>query len=82
LLALSSAAMARDEDRRLASLSLFAARVDFTEAGELRLFITVYQLSFLKEIMQARGFLSSAGMGVAFRMLRSNDLVYSPGKSG
>lgn len=82
MLALSSAAMARDEDRRLASLSLFSARVGFTEAGELRLFITVYQLSFLKEIMQARGFLSSAQMGVAFQMLRSNDLVYSPGKSG
>jgi polyhydroxyalkanoate synthase len=35
----------------------------------------VYQLSFLKEIMQAGGFLSSAQMGVAFQILRSNDLT-------
>src|ERR1019366_442313 len=62
---------------RLASLSLFAAQTDFTEAGELQLFITEDQLDFLNDTMQTQGFLSSAQMGGAFQMLRSNDLVWS-----
>jgi len=77
LLALTAAAMARDGDGRLASLSLFAAQTDFSDAGELKLFITEDQLSFLNDIMQNQGFLSSAQMGAAFQMLRSNDLVWS-----
>jgi polyhydroxyalkanoate synthase len=77
LLAFTAAAMARDGDNRLASLSLFAAQVDFTEAGELQLFITEDQLNFLNDIMQTQGFLSSAQMGGAFQMLHSNDLVWA-----
>jgi polyhydroxyalkanoate synthase len=77
LLAIAAATMARDGDARLASLSLFAAQTDFTEAGELQLFITEDQLDFLNDIMQSQGFLSSAQMGGAFQMLQSNDLVWS-----
>ena len=77
LLALAAAAMARDGDNRLASLSLFAAQVDFTEAGELQLFITEDQLNFLNDIMETQGFLSGAQMGGAFQMLHSNDLVWA-----
>jgi polyhydroxyalkanoate synthase len=77
LLTIAAAAMARDGDTRLASLSLFAAQTDFTEAGELQLFITEDQLVFLNDIMQTQGFLSSEQMGGAFQMLRSNDLVWS-----
>jgi polyhydroxyalkanoate synthase len=77
LLTIAAATMARDNDDRLASLSLFAAQTDFTEAGELQLFITEDQLDFLNDTMQAQGFLSSAQMGGTFRMLRSNDLVWS-----
>ncbi len=77
LLTIAAAAMARDGDDRLASLSLFAAQTDFTEAGELQLFITVDQLDFLDDIMRTQGYLSSAQMGGAFQMLRSNDLVWS-----
>jgi polyhydroxyalkanoate synthase len=77
LLTIAAAAMARDGDDRLASLSLFAAQTDFTEAGELQLFITPDQLDFLDDVMQTQGFLDSAQMGGAFQMLRSNDLVWS-----
>jgi polyhydroxyalkanoate synthase len=77
LVTIAAAAMARDNDNRLASLSLFAAQTDFTEAGELQLFITEDQLSFLGDLMRTQGFLSSAQMGGAFRMLQSNDLVWS-----
>jgi polyhydroxyalkanoate synthase len=77
LLSIAAAAMARDNDGRLASLSLFAAQTDFTEAGELQLFITEDQLDFLNDIMQSQGFLDSAQMGSAFQMLQSNDLIWS-----
>jgi polyhydroxyalkanoate synthase len=77
LLSIAAAAMVRDNDGRLASLSLFAAQTDFTEAGDLQLFITEDQLDFLNDIMQSQGFLDSAQMGGAFQMLQSNDLIWS-----
>lgn len=75
LLSIAAAAMARDGDDRLASLSLFAAQTDFTEAGELQLFITEDQLDFLNDVMQSQGYLDGAQMGGAFQMLRTRDLV-------
>jgi polyhydroxyalkanoate synthase len=77
LLAITAAAMARDGDDRLASLSLFAAQTDFTEPGDLKLFITEDQLSFLGDIMQTQGYLDSAQMGSAFQMLQANDLIWA-----
>jgi polyhydroxyalkanoate synthase len=77
LLTIAAATMARDNDDRLASLTLFAAQTDFTEAGELQTFITEDQLSFLNDVMQTQGYLSSAQMGGAFQMLQPNELIWS-----
>jgi polyhydroxyalkanoate synthase subunit PhaC len=77
LLTIAAGAMALENDDRFASLSLFATQTDFREPGELELFITEDQLDFLNDMMQAQGYLSSAQMGGAFQMLRSNDLVWS-----
>jgi polyhydroxyalkanoate synthase subunit PhaC len=77
LLSIAAAAMARDDDHRLAGVSLFAAQTDFTEAGELDLFITDDQLDFLNDVMQTQGYLDGKQMAGAFLMLRPNDLVWS-----
>ncbi|MEC7161228.1 MAG: alpha/beta fold hydrolase, partial [Pseudomonadota bacterium] len=77
LLSIAASAMARDGDDRLASVSLLAAQTDFSEPGELALFIDHSQMHFLESIMWNRGFLSADEMAGALQLLRSNDLLWS-----
>jgi polyhydroxyalkanoate synthase len=77
LLAIAAAAMARDHDERLGTITLLAAQTDFTEAGELQLFINESQLAYLDDVMWSQGYLDSTQMAGAFQMLRANDLFWS-----
>ena len=77
LLSITASAMARDDDDRLQSISLFAAQADFSEAGEITRFVSPSQLSFLEKLMWKQGYLGTDKMGGAFSALRSSDLVYA-----
>lgn len=77
LLSIATAAMSRDGDDRLASLTLFASLTDFAEAGELEMFIDESQVDFLEDQMWQSGYLDSSQMKSTFQFLRSNDLIWS-----
>ncbi len=77
ILAIAASAMAREGDDRLASMIMLAAQTDFTEAGELMLFIHEAQVAHMEAAMRDRGYLDGKEMAGAFQYLRSNDLIYS-----
>ncbi|MFM9889096.1 MAG: PHA/PHB synthase family protein [Rickettsiales bacterium] len=68
---------AHGEEHRVASATYLTTLVDFTEAGELSIFIDDGQLAALEERMSEKGFLEAAEMGATFNMLRANDLIWS-----
>ncbi|MEO1291275.1 MAG: alpha/beta fold hydrolase [Pseudomonadota bacterium] len=77
LLSIAAAAMARDRDRRLATLTLLAAQTDFSEPGELSLFISESEIAFLENMMWDQGYLDTKQMSGSFQLLRSADLIWS-----
>jgi polyhydroxyalkanoate synthase len=77
LLAIAAAAMANARDDRIASVTLFAAQTDFSEPGELQLFIDDSEVYFLESMMWERGYLGADQMASSFQLLNSNDLIWS-----
>lgn len=78
LLSIAAAKLAGEGDRRLATMTLFAAQTDFSEPGELSLFISPGQLSMLEAVMKKAGVLTSDKMGGSFALLRARDLLWTP----
>jgi polyhydroxyalkanoate synthase len=78
LLSIAAADCAVRGDERLASMTLLAAQQDFSEPGELSVFISPSQLDMLEAVMDRTGVLKSEQMGGAFAMLRSRDLLWTP----
>ncbi|MEO1329728.1 MAG: class I poly(R)-hydroxyalkanoic acid synthase [Pseudomonadota bacterium] len=61
---------------RIASCTFFTAQFEFSNAGELQLFVDDQQLAVLDEEM-SDGVLGADKMAAAFNMLRSSDLIWS-----
>ena len=78
LLAIAAAELAAKDDDRLASVTMFAAQTDFSEPGELSIFISPAQLAMLEAMMWKEGVLESRQMGGAFQLLRTYDLLWAP----
>ena len=76
LLAATLAAMAADRDQRIISATFFASQVDFTFAGDLKVFADEEQVSALERQMAEHGYLDSSKMASSFNLLRSNDLIW------
>ncbi|MGH6887881.1 MAG: class I poly(R)-hydroxyalkanoic acid synthase [Rhizomicrobium sp.] len=78
LLAATLAYMAAKGDNRIHSATFLAAQADFSEAGDLQVFIDDVQLEALEEQMEAAGgVLEGNRMATTFNMLRANDLIWS-----
>ena len=77
LLASTAAYSAAKGDDRIASTTYFATLVDFTEVGDMAVFIDEEQLASLERRMRERGYLEGHDMAAAFNMLRANDLIWS-----
>ncbi len=84
LLAIAAAAIARHggcvqakDVPPLRSVTLLAAQTDFSEPGELGLFIDESQVGYLDEITRGQGYLSGSQMAGSFQFLHSRDLVWT-----
>ena len=77
LLATLLAYMTKTNDTRIKSATYFTTMVDFTEAGELSVFIDEEQIQSIEAKMRDRGFLEGSDMAQTFNMLRANDLIWS-----
>jgi len=76
LLAAALALMAQEGDKRIRSATLFTTQVDFTHAGDLKVFVDEDQVAALERAMNEKGFLEGTKMATAFNMLRSGDLIW------
>jgi polyhydroxyalkanoate synthase subunit PhaC len=77
LLAATLGYMAAVGDKRVGSVTFFTALVDFTDAGDLKIFVDAEQLKDVEEKMAEHGYLEGSAMANAFNMLRPNDLIWS-----
>ncbi len=77
LLAATLGYMAAKGDERIASATFFATQVDFSEPGDLQVFIDEQQLANLDRMMEDKGYLEGQAMFTTFNMLRANDLFWS-----
>ena len=77
LLAMVASLLGRERSHVIKSITLLAAQVDFTDPGELSLFIDESQVAFFENQMAVQGVLDKGQMRGTFQMLRSRDLVWS-----
>jgi polyhydroxyalkanoate synthase len=77
LLAATLGYLSAQSDDRIQTATYFVALVDFTDVGDMAVFIDEEQLAVLEKRMQSRGYFEAHDMALAFNMLRANDLIWS-----
>jgi len=77
LLAATLAYLANKGDTRVKSGTFFTTMLDFSQPGELGVFIDEATISYLETKMAERGYLDASEMATTFNMLRENDLIWS-----
>ncbi|MFW5680410.1 MAG: PHA/PHB synthase family protein, partial [Pseudomonadota bacterium] len=73
----TAAYMRAKDDDRIKALTLFTTMLDFSDAGDLGVFIDEELLASLEDTMAQRGYLDGREMATTFNMLRANDLIWS-----
>jgi len=68
--------LAAKKDQRVQSAICFACMTDFSEPGELEVFIDEELITLLEKQMGERGYLDGSQMAGVFSMLRANDLIW------
>ncbi|MEX0956051.1 MAG: class I poly(R)-hydroxyalkanoic acid synthase [Rhizobiaceae bacterium] len=76
LLAAALALMAREGDDRIRTATFLTTQVDFTHAGDLKVFVDEDQIAALEKAMNEKGYLDGTRMATAFNMLRSSELIW------
>ena len=69
--------LTRKKQDRVASATFFVSLLDFSQPGELGVFIDEEQVANLERKMNERGYLEGSEMASTFNLLRANDLVWS-----
>ena len=69
--------MAAKDERRVKSVTFFTTLIDFSEPGELGVFVDEEAVNGLEKKMAERGYLEGSDMASTFNMLRANDLIWS-----
>ncbi len=68
---------ATEESERIASATFLATMIDFSNPGDLGVFIDHDQVTNLETKMDQDGYLDGSDMATTFNMLRANDLIWS-----
>jgi len=76
LLSATLAYLAATGDNRVKSATFLATQVDFSQAGDLKVFLDEEQVAAIERDMARQGYLEGHKMAAAFNLLRSNDLIW------
>jgi polyhydroxyalkanoate synthase len=76
LLAATLALHAKERNRRVRTVTFLTTQVDFTYAGDLKVFVDEEQLATLEKQMKSTGYLEGSKMASAFNMLRASELIW------
>ncbi len=68
---------AQGGEERIKSATLFTTMIDFSQPGELEVFLDEGTVAHLEKRMAERGYLEGSEMATTFNMLRANDLIWS-----